>query len=173
MKGVSVTDFRLGPRKKANANAMSFGYCDLASEADFTKLLAEDGTMYLGRKIRIDQATPHAKKPSRGMNQRKSPYFGSKSLRPPHRRDLRRTNSAPIPRSKQYHKSGHSERSNSRANRFLMNRGKSGSRNYNKRSPKNRRRPSRETATNGHNPTNPHNRFTNESGGRSRFARRS
>jgi len=129
LKGVSVTEIRLGPRKKTNSS--SFGYVDLTSDADFHKLIAEDGTMYQGRKIRIDQATPHKKSTtSRGSavthsSRKPAHHFGArKGLRA----DLRRINSAPMPRP-------------GRANRFLhMNRGKTGSRNFQKRAPKGPRR---------------------------------
>lgn len=169
LKGIQTTEIRLGPRKKLR---VSFGYCDLATEADFQKLLAEDGTMYLGRKIRIDQATPHAKKPIRGGK-----YFGSKSLRPPRPGSLRRTSSAPLPNRKQQFRPSHpaDRRGN---NRFLMNRGKAGTRNYKKRTPnRNARRTSRET-TGPNSPTTTNtssftSRFSNYQGSRSRFGRRS
>lgn len=122
LKGVSVTEIRLGPRKKTNS--ISFGYVDLASDADFQKLLAEDGTMYQGRKIRIDQATPHNKKPTRSNPASRKPNHFAPRKGPRGRMDLRRTQSAPVPRSQQ--------------GRYLNR--KTGARNYQKRSQKSPRR---------------------------------
>lgn len=165
LKGVSVTEIRLGPRKKTNS--ISFGYVDLESEADFHKLLAEDGTLYQGRKIRIDQATPHNKKAPRGnaIGRKSHHHFGRKaSLRG--RVDLRRVQSAPVQRHKT---------AGGKASRFLMNRSKTGGpRNFNKRSSKvSHRRQTRsgnfkrsQTTT-----SNSSTRFNSE-GENSRFGRR-
>jgi len=160
LKGVSVKEIRLGPRKKTNSS--SFGYVDLVSDADFHKLIANDGTMYQGRKIRIDQATPH-KKNSRGSavtHSRKAHHFGARKGPRGRPGDLRRISSAPMPRP-------------GRANRFLMNRGKTGTRNFNKRSPKgpSRRRQSRSEAyRNSQNNNNSHTnwRYNSEGGSTSR-----
>lgn len=54
-KGINFTDVRIGPKKKPNANA--FGYVDLPTKKDYDKLLALDGSLYRGRRIRIDHAT--------------------------------------------------------------------------------------------------------------------
>jgi len=54
-KGITFTDVRIGPKKKANAT--TFGYVDLPTKQDYEKLLAFDGTMYRGRAIRVDHAT--------------------------------------------------------------------------------------------------------------------
>jgi len=136
-RDVQTTEIRLGPRKKAHASAMSFAYADMSSEDDFNRLLAFDGMTYLGRKIRIDQATPHRPPKARGQKAqlKRSPYFGSR--RSNLRRSLKNHHSAPMPKRSTYQQ----DRA-TRANRFSMNRGP---RNFNKRSPKQmRRRPSRE-----------------------------
>lgn len=140
LKGINVTEIRMGPRKKQNSNG--FGYVDLASQEDYEKLLADDGCMYQGRKIRIDMATPHKKnnKTFTGRkNHGKSPaLFGAKKslrgARKMHGRDLRlnRVHSAP-----QRFQQGATQQG--RAGRFFMSR-KTGARNYQKRSPKNRTR---------------------------------
>jgi len=143
LKGINVTEIRVGPRKKQNSNG--FGYVDLASDEDFEKLLADDGCTYLGRKIRIDTATPHKKtKPSfvrknnGSMNSRKSahqPFFGKMRHNAMRGRDLRLSRAHSAPSSNMQAQGG-------RANRFFLNRRnmKTGTRNFAKRSPKNRSR---------------------------------
>jgi len=54
-KGIKFTDVRIGPKKRPNAN--TFGYVDLPTKIDYEKLLTFDGTVYLGRTIRVDHAT--------------------------------------------------------------------------------------------------------------------
>jgi len=53
--GINYTDLRMGPKKKPNA--LVFGYVDLPSRYDYEKLLALDGILYKGRRLRIDHAT--------------------------------------------------------------------------------------------------------------------
>jgi len=54
-KGINFTDVRIGPKKRPKAN--TFGYVDLPTKNDYEKLLAFDGTVYLGVTIRVDHAT--------------------------------------------------------------------------------------------------------------------
>jgi len=53
--GIQFTDVRMGPKKKPKANA--FCYVDVPSKKDYDKLLALDGLLYKGCKIRTDHAT--------------------------------------------------------------------------------------------------------------------
>jgi len=64
-KGINFTGVRVGPKKKPNANV--FGYVDLPTKEDYDKLLALNRSLYRGRRIRIDHATPKIPSPHRRM----------------------------------------------------------------------------------------------------------
>jgi len=66
-KGINFTGVRVGPKKKPNANV--FGYVDLPTKEDYDKLLALNRTIYRGRRIRIDHATPKIPSPHRKIMQ--------------------------------------------------------------------------------------------------------
>jgi len=55
----------VGPKKKPNTNV--FGYVDLPTKEDYDKLLALNRSLYRGRRIRIDHATPKIPSPHRRM----------------------------------------------------------------------------------------------------------
>jgi len=66
-KGINFTGVRVGPKKKPNANV--FGYVDLPTKEDYEKLLALNRSLYRGRRIRIDHATPKIPSPHRKIMQ--------------------------------------------------------------------------------------------------------
>jgi len=75
--GINFTDIRMGPKKGSNANV--FGYVDLPTKKDYSKLLTLDGLLYEGCRIRINHAThkessPHRKK-TRTRKRNKSSRF--------------------------------------------------------------------------------------------------
>jgi hypothetical protein len=54
--GINFTEIRMGPKKNIKKIKNAFGYVDLPTKNDFDKLLTLDGTLYEGRKIRVDRA---------------------------------------------------------------------------------------------------------------------
>lgn len=53
---IIFTEIRMGKKRKPSNN--TFGYADLPTKNDYDKLLALDGSLYKGRRIRIDHANP-------------------------------------------------------------------------------------------------------------------
>jgi len=51
--GINFTEIRMGKR---NPKKTAFGYVDLPTKKDYDKLLALDGSLYKGRRIRVDRA---------------------------------------------------------------------------------------------------------------------
>jgi len=82
-KGITFTDVRIGPKKKANAT--TFGYVDLPTKQDYEKLLAFDGTIYRGRAIRVDHATrkeTSMKTPPKKFKQQRDLYTPTSRMAP-------------------------------------------------------------------------------------------
>jgi len=73
-KGIKFTGVRVGPKKKPNANV--FGYVDLPTKEDYDKLLALNRSLYRGRRIRIDHATPKIPSPHRKIMQPRRVNYG-------------------------------------------------------------------------------------------------
>jgi len=54
--GINFTEIRMGPKR--NPKKTTFGYVDLPTKRDYDKLLTLDGSLYKGRRIRVDRANP-------------------------------------------------------------------------------------------------------------------
>jgi len=52
--GINFTEIRMGPKR--NPKKTAFGYVDLPTKKDYDKLLTLDGSLYKGRRIRVDRA---------------------------------------------------------------------------------------------------------------------
>jgi len=68
--GINFTKVRLGPKRKRNA--FTFGYVELPSKKDYSKLMGLNGAVYRGRMVRIDRATPkgHSQKGKKEQTQK-------------------------------------------------------------------------------------------------------
>lgn len=129
-KQVAFTEIRMGPKKKHKSNghvSMGFGYVDLATRADYEKLLKDDGCMYKSRKIRIDHATQ--KKNNTNRLQVRKNNINSRKNKNMNKHQLSRKM---IPRLSRWNSAPGKNQMGGRAARFFRTR-KTGARNYQKK----------------------------------------